>query len=177
MSHPGIHLAEPGMYGVAIRHNFETAHRLPNLGGKCRNLHGHSWMATITATAPALTADGTVVEFAVFKGTLRHWIDTYLDHGTMLGDKDPLVRALDDEGSKLLVFGRPQPKPRNGSPCIPAMAEHLDWPTVENVAILLRWAAEGCLATLPPGSQAGGVTVTGVHVAETAVNAATWTAQ
>jgi 6-pyruvoyltetrahydropterin/6-carboxytetrahydropterin synthase len=170
-------------HAITVRHNFETAHRLPHLGGKCRNLHGHSWVATVSVAANNLSGDGTVVEFGRFKSCLRGWIDTHLDHGTMLGHRDPLVRPIEDDGGKLVVFGRgPRAGEQRPLPVgdvdaeLPELVEHLEWPTVENVAVLLQRVAERCLATLP-GVRAIGAHVDGVHVTETAVNAAIWKAQ
>lgn len=140
------------LHTITARHNFETAHRLPHLGNsKCRNLHGHSWWATVTVTAPTLSPQGTVVEFGAFKQQMRTWIDTYLDHGAMLGRADPLLDALLGDNSKVFVFDA--------------------WPTVEAVAVLLAdQAAEWLLHADAPA----GTTVARVHVAETHVNTAEW---
>lgn len=138
--------------GVCVKHNFETAHRLPQLGGKCFNLHGHSWWTEITVAAPALDNNGIVVEFGAFKKLVREWIDTHLDHGAMLGTDDPLLAVLRDEGSKVFEFED-------------------RWPTVEATAELLASIASGILATVP---HAPGARVVGVTVRETAVNEAAW---
>lgn len=135
---------------VSVRHNFETAHRLPHLSGKCESLHGHSWWAEFTVTAPELAA-GTVVEFGAFKRELRAWIDQHLDHGTMLGPGDPLLPVLRAENCKVY--------------------EVEGWPTVENVAELLALVAADVLTDLV---RAPGAHVSRVRVSETHVNAATW---
>ncbi|MGW4694852.1 6-pyruvoyl trahydropterin synthase family protein [Kitasatospora cineracea] len=150
---------------VTVRHNFETAHRLPHLSGKCENLHGHSWWAEITVAAPVLAA-GTVVEFGAFKRALREWIDTFLDHGAMLGANDPLAPVLAGQGSKLFRFGADDPTEQEQH------AAGLLWPSVEAVAELLSRVAAEALHTLP---RAAGAYVSHVRVAETAVNAASWT--
>lgn len=137
---------------VSVRHNFETAHRLPHLSGKCENLHGHSWWVEVTVTAAQLAA-GTVVEFGAYKRELRRWIDQNLDHGTMLGPGDPLLPLLRAEGCKVYAVQ--------------------DWPTVENVAGLLADVARLILDDLV---RAPGAYVSRVHLAETHVNAATWEA-
>jgi 6-pyruvoyltetrahydropterin/6-carboxytetrahydropterin synthase len=140
---------------VAVRHNFETAHRLPHIGGKCFNLHGHSWWTEITVAAPALNADGLVVEFGAFKRGVREWIDTHLDHGAMLGTGDPLLAVLRAEGSKVFEFEDA-------------------WPTVEATAELLASVASGILARVP---HADGARVLRVDLQETAVNKASWTGE
>jgi len=138
-------------HAVTVRHNFETAHRLPHLPGKCVSLHGHSWWAEITVTAPALES-GLVVEFGPFKRAVRVWIDEHLDHGVMLGPDDPLLPILRTHGKVYEVPG---------------------WPTVENVAALLADVGADALHKL---RRAPGAGVTRVHVQETHVNAATWNA-
>lgn len=143
------------MNSVSVKHNFETAHRLPHIGGKCFNLHGHSWWTEITVEAPALDADGMVVEFGAFKRGIREWIDTHLDHGAMLGTADPLLTVLRSEGSKVFEF--------EGS-----------WPTVEATAELLASIAAGILSRV---QHAEGARVVSVDVRETAVNAASWTGE
>lgn len=150
---------------VTIAHNFETGHRLPILPGKCQNLHGHSWWAEITVTAPA-TAGGVVVEFGKFKKAMRGWIDTYLDHGLMLGAADPLLPHLRAEG-KVFVFDT------DTSQVSSEYTMGLAWPTVENVATMLARVAA---AQLDGIERAPGTAVTSVTVRETHVNAATWTA-
>jgi 6-pyruvoyltetrahydropterin/6-carboxytetrahydropterin synthase len=136
---------------VTVRHNFETAHRLPHLPGKCQALHGHSWWAEVTVAAPALSPDGLVVEFGPLKKQLRAWIDEHLDHGAMLGAADPLLPVLRAHGSKVY--------------------EIEEWPTVEATAELLAHVAQAVLEDLV---RAEGAHVSRVHVAETHVNAATW---
>ncbi|MBV2365563.1 6-pyruvoyl tetrahydropterin synthase family protein [Streptomonospora nanhaiensis] len=151
-------------HAVAVRHNFETAHRLPHLAGKCENLHGHSWWAEVTVTAPRL-AEGTVVEFGSFKAGLRSWIDTQLDHGAMLGSADPLAKLLPDHGCKVFRFGAADPRPAE------RFARDLAYPTVEAVAELVARVAADLLAALPC---APGARVSAVCVSETHVNTAQW---
>lgn len=145
---------------ITIRHNFESGHRLPVLGGKCQNLHGHSWWAEVTVSARPGTAPATVVEFGAYKAGLREWIDTHLDHGLMLGKDDPLARILPEFG-KAFIFDADAD----------GLTKGLAWPTVENVALLLRRVASDCLDVTPrsPGSR-----VSEVRVSETHVNAAHW---
>lgn len=155
-----------GKSAVTVLHNFETGHRLPHLGGKCRNLHGHSWWGEITVTAP-LDADGTVVEFGALKAAIRGWVDTHLDHGLMLGALDLLVPAVQADGSKLFRFGAADPTEAE------KLAADLAWPTVENVAVLLARVAGQQLATFADDVSRLGE-VTNVIVRETHVNRAEW---
>ncbi|WP_103344075.1 6-pyruvoyl trahydropterin synthase family protein [Amycolatopsis sp. CA-126428] len=138
---------------VTIAHNFETAHRLPHLPGKCTSLHGHSWWAEITVTAADVDPNGVVVEFGPLKKALRGWIDEHFDHGVLLGPDDPLVPLLREHGCKV--------------------TEVPGWPTVENVAAHLAAVAAGLLAEL---ERVPGARVTAVEVRETHVNRAGWSA-
>lgn len=147
---------------VVVKHNFETAHRLPFLDGKCVNLHGHSWWAEVTLFGD-VDRDGILVDFATIKRGLRDWIDAALDHGTMLGYDDPLIVPLTRAGCKVFVFD-----PTVG-PCARRVSPNLrplHWPTVENVAELIRRITLGLIANLD------GLSVH-VRVEETHVNAAT----
>ncbi|WP_343238562.1 6-carboxytetrahydropterin synthase [Streptomyces sp. SID13031] len=152
---------------MTVRHNFETAHRIPVLGGKCQNLHGHSWWCEITVSASE-TADGTVIEFGVLKREIRAWIDSWLDHGAMLGYSDPLYTALSAEGCKVFRFGA-------GAASSPPERYALDlaWPTVENVAQLLANVARDIITSVPHAASSW---LSAVKVNETHVNAASWTA-
>lgn len=145
---------------VLVDHNFETAHRLPHLPGKCQSLHGHSWRAKIAVAGPPgeWPPEGVLADFGALKTCLRGWIDTRLDHGTMLGADDPLGVPLTHHGTKLFLF--------DGD----GLCDGLWWPTVENVAELLRRVTNDALAT---GQWAGsGLRCRRVRVQETHVNAA-----
>jgi 6-pyruvoyltetrahydropterin/6-carboxytetrahydropterin synthase len=150
---------------ITVRHNAEAAHRLPLLGGKCTNLHGHSWLIEVTIYG-AVDADGVLIEFATAKRIIRDWIDTHLDHGAMLGADDPLVPVLREQGCRVFVF---DPADTAG-PCAAGAygitdRRALPWPTVENVAELVR--------RVVIAEVLGGVGIVDVTVTETAVNAAT----
>lgn len=136
---------------VTVKHNFETAHRLPHIEGKCQSLHGHSWWVEMTASSSRLALGGILTEFGPFKAQLRSWIDEHLDHGAMLGPEDPLISVLQDEGSKVHVMDR--------------------WPTVENVAAMLAERGQLILEELVHAPRA---MVTRCVVRETHVNEAAW---
>jgi 6-pyruvoyltetrahydropterin/6-carboxytetrahydropterin synthase len=131
---------------LSVRHNFETGHRLPHLGGKCGSLHGHSWWAEVEVSAELDEESAILVEYGQLKALIREWIDTHLDHGLMLGTEDPLRELLAEHGK---------------------VYELAPWPTVERVAGHL---AEVC-QELVDSAQLG-VQVSRVRVTETGVNAA-----
>jgi 6-pyruvoyltetrahydropterin/6-carboxytetrahydropterin synthase len=156
----------PTTHRITIEHTFETAHRLPHLGGQCTSLHGHSWRVAVPVLAPSLdSTDLTVVEFDALKTGVRHWINTYLDHGTMLGAHDPLVDPLVAAGCKVFRFGGDRADVTEAE----VVAADLAWPTVEAVAVLLRLISHIVLTGLP---HASGARVGRVFVRETQVNTA-----
>jgi 6-pyruvoyltetrahydropterin/6-carboxytetrahydropterin synthase len=118
-----------GSVSVSISHNFETAHRLPFLGGKCTNWHGHSWNVDVSienvAFDEGIDGNGISIEFGLVKAAILGWIDNTLDHGTMIGFKDPMFDAFERDGGKLFVFGD------YGD------YKALPWPTVEAVTCML----------------------------------------
>ncbi len=147
------------MFTATLTHTFHAGHRLPQLGGKCVNLHGHSWTAAVTIAAPDLDHHGVIVEFGAFKERMRDFIDQHLDHVVLMGAGDGLRRVLDAHGQRIFVFGP-------GGDYEPAA-----WPTVEAVAAMIADHAHTWLAdiTIDPGAVVAQVTVR-----ETEHNAATW---
>ncbi len=144
------------MKTVTVRHNFETAHRLygQGPGGKCWNLHGHSfWVEAEVGGEP--NRDGMIVEYGALKKALRGWVDEHLDHGTVLNALDPLANALKEQDCKMLLL------PGND-------------PTVEALAGVLGGQLYAILRNLPDALKGHDVHPVRVTVFETHVNAATW---
>jgi 6-pyruvoyltetrahydropterin/6-carboxytetrahydropterin synthase len=153
---------------TTLTHRWEASHRLPQLDGKCRSLHGHSWRTKVTLGFPELDENGIGVEFSAYKRELRDWIDTHLDHGSMLSGIDPLVPLLNDAFGyemKIFRFGIDDPADEE------AWAKDLTWPTVESVAVLLYRVAEASLISIP---HVDGLRVVKVKVQETATNSHTY---
>lgn len=63
---------------------FEAAHTLPHHDGKCRRLHGHSWVGRIYVKGERLVESGTkqgmVVDYGEIKQYIKPLLDGYLDH-------------------------------------------------------------------------------------------------
>lgn len=160
------------IHELKVRHNFETAHRLPQLGGKCTSLHGHSWHAELTVGADQVGADGIIADVSAIKKVWRGWIDEELDHGTMLAAVDPLIDPLKQAGCKVFRFGAhlglwTGPGTLGGE----VFARGLPYPSMELVAELLyNMAAELVTPLLP-----GGAAVVSVHVQEKHDNFCTFT--
>lgn len=118
--------------------------------------------------APSLSDQATVVEFGALKAGIRRWIDTHLDHGTMLGVHDALAEPLAAAGCKVFCFGAGPACPADQAE---ALAADLAWPTVEAVAVLVWRMSQSVLAGLPC---AAGARVGRVLVRETDLNSATY---
>lgn len=104
------------------RIQFCAGHRVMGHENKCAHLHGHNYVALITAQAEQLDGIGRVIDFSVLKDKLGGWIDQYWDHGFILYGEDQV--ALD----ALKHFVEPQKLY-----CLPTN------PTAENLAdYLLR---------------------------------------
>ncbi|NES85613.1 MAG: 6-carboxytetrahydropterin synthase QueD [Moorea sp. SIO2B7] len=63
---------------------FEAAHSLPNHDGKCRRLHGHSWVGRIYLQGNQLISEGAkqgmIMDFADIKQYIQPLLDNFLDH-------------------------------------------------------------------------------------------------
>lgn len=63
---------------------FEAAHRLPHHDGKCRRLHGHSWVGRVYIKGDGLVAEGSkqgmVMDYGDIKKYITPLLDNYLDH-------------------------------------------------------------------------------------------------
>lgn len=104
------------MITVHKEFKWEAAHRLiQDYPGKCKNLHGHSYVAKVVMTPnpssvhknEGLDKFGFVKDFGDFK-PLKDWIDTNLDHATLVSvDDRALIAHLEDLQSKAFIFHHP----------------------------------------------------------------------
>jgi 6-pyruvoyltetrahydropterin/6-carboxytetrahydropterin synthase len=69
---------------LAKKFTFEAAHYLPHHDGKCRRLHGHSWVGYVYCQGSALQTEGSkqgmVLDYSTLKQYLNPLVDDYLDH-------------------------------------------------------------------------------------------------
>lgn len=129
-------------YGSAtLSFEFEAAHRQPEVGGKCSNMHGHSWKLLVTLFnrdhVGGVNDLGLSVEFSTVKAVIRNWIDFYFDHATLIGTSDPLLEPLLDEGCKVFIFGELSSNSITANEIDNRYYEALPWPSVEAVAFCL----------------------------------------
>jgi 6-pyruvoyltetrahydropterin/6-carboxytetrahydropterin synthase len=63
---------------------FEAAHHLPAHDGKCRRVHGHSWVGVIEVQGDTLHTSGPkagmVVDFYDLNAAVEPIVEAYLDH-------------------------------------------------------------------------------------------------
>lgn len=65
---------------VRRRFPFEAAHVLPDHPGKCRNLHGHSYVLHVTVDRPVAPGTGMAIDFGDLKRIVREHVVDVLDH-------------------------------------------------------------------------------------------------
>ncbi len=75
------------------RLQFAMGHRVHGHEGKCRHLHGHNFVAFVTAEAEELDAVGRVIDFGVLKERVGGWIDREWDHGFVVWEDDAEARG------------------------------------------------------------------------------------
>lgn len=80
---------------------FEGAHALVGYDGKCRRIHGHSYILQITlsGTPVCCTAhpkDGMVMDFTDLKAIVDDKLLSWLDHSLLLRRDAPLAAALQE---------------------------------------------------------------------------------
>lgn len=68
---------------ITKQFRFEAAHRLEGHDGKCRNLHGHSYLLEVTVTGPVVQGgptDGMVMDFGDLSDVVNEQIIKQWDH-------------------------------------------------------------------------------------------------
>lgn len=105
------------VYKVSVEIQFDAAHRLFDYEGKCHNLHGHTYFATIEVACGELISPGIVVDFGVLKKVVKSWVNGFWDHATILWKDDPLVQILEDQSLRVYRM--------DNEPTAENMAEHL----------------------------------------------------
>lgn len=75
------------------RYQFCAGHRVHGHENKCAQIHGHNYVAMITARADddGLDDIGRVIDFSVLKEKIGGWIDCHWDHQFIAWEKDDLL--------------------------------------------------------------------------------------
>lgn len=141
---------------ISRRIEWDMAHRLgPACTTKCKNLHGHRYVAIATLAAQTTDDLGMVLDFGDAIKAMKGFIDGSLDHACVVDRGDhALLEFLEDQGDKRC---------------------EVDFPTtVEN---LCAWIAERFQEAFDQleGTAARGVKLVGLRVYETPNCHADWT--
>jgi len=90
------------------------AHRLLNHKGKCARLHGHNARIRISIEGPVIKDEsrpdnGMVMDFGDLDDGIGKWLNSTLDHHTILEVGDPVINALVECGDSdsLVVIDMP----------------------------------------------------------------------
>lgn len=160
---------------LVVRHNIEVAHRLFELeGDKCQQIHGHSCWVEMKLHGH-VNSKGILegLSFGEIKKAFRTHLDTNFDHHLLLNEKDPWAGRLFREVPQEWVEADTGLGPRtaygvdtNTNGYLPGLQTVPGDPSTENIA---RWIANWAVDTfhLPVD----------VHVQETHVNGAGWSAR
>ena len=78
---------------------FEGAHALPGYDGKCRNIHGHSYIMYVTVKGEPTNGtnspkEGMVVDFKNLKDIVNENIIDKFDHALIMHTASPLSQEL-----------------------------------------------------------------------------------
>lgn len=89
------------MFTLRKKFTFEAAHFLPEHDGKCKRLHGHSFVGWIEVSGKDLEPEGPkagmVVDFGDLGVAMKPLLDEYLDHHCLnetLGLQSPTSEAI-----------------------------------------------------------------------------------
>lgn len=90
---------------IASRHqDIDTGHRVPEQGGACERLHGHSYRTHFhCARGSELNAIGMVLDFGVMKTHLCEWLLTHWDHRMLIWEEDPFLPGLQQVSLESIV--------------------------------------------------------------------------
>ena len=90
---------------------FETGHALYGYDGKCRNVHGHSYMLSVTVIGIPISDQnhvkhGMVIDFGDLKKIVKEEVVDPFDHATVFNGHTPhveLARELEIRGHKIIL--------------------------------------------------------------------------
>lgn len=100
---------------------FDSAHRLMDYEGKCKNVHWHTYKVLVTIGTEELNSIGMVKDFWDMK-FIKEWLDENWDHAYIARNDDEVYQELVKRGQR--VFG-------------------MSWnPTAENMCNVLRKVVE-----------------------------------
>jgi len=78
---------------IAKEFRWEMGHRLPNHGGACRNVHGHSYRMVVEVEGGVNPETGMILDFADISAKVKPLLQE-LDHAFLCQESDTEVREL-----------------------------------------------------------------------------------
>lgn len=133
---------------TAVRRlTFCAGHRVHLHESKCRNLHGHNYVAFFHAEASTGLDDlGRVIDFGVLKQRFGTWLEEQWDHGFVLWDQDgealDLVARI--EGQKLYRLGSNPTAENMALHLLHDVAPALMQDTGVTITRIVLWETENC---------------------------------
>lgn len=95
------------MYKVTKQMRTETAHRLDGHPGRCKNIHGHSYLWEVSLETPQLSLSGMVEDFSDLKRHMNDIIDPF-DHCLVLEESVEAEAIMDClAGSRMMTMECP----------------------------------------------------------------------
>ncbi len=87
---------------------FEGAHALLNYDGKCRHIHGHSYILYVTvkgspADDPDSHKDGMLMDFTDLKSIVNNNIIEKFDHALLLRRNSPLAEEITEQYRNVII--------------------------------------------------------------------------
>lgn len=122
---------------------FSSAHRLQNDPGKCKNLHGHNYVAYVTVTGQ-VGKDGVIAYFKEIKEAIWEYTKNFLDHAAILEQGDPLIVLLNKMGMSVVSL----PYPPTTENIARSIKENIGMPAGVKITEIKVWEDEDQLATI-----------------------------
>ena len=107
---------------------FEGAHALTGYDGKCRHIHGHSYILYVTVKGTPSNPDGTpksgmLIDFTDLKRIVNDHIIDVFDHSLILRESAPLAAEIPDPALRRY---HPRPAARRSTPALAPPARDSD---------------------------------------------------
>lgn len=137
------------------RIQFCAGHRVMGHENKCAHMHGHNYVAFITARGEELDDKGRVIDFSVIKERVGGWIDTFWDHGMILNseDRNAIAAAIsvvpnNTSKQKLYLLSAENPTAECLAKHLLDISNDLFKGTGVEVIEVTIWETENCYATV-----------------------------
>lgn len=93
---------------ITRRFEWDMGHRIPRHGGKCKNFHGHRYVADVSLydqvnQDESSASFGMVVDFGKIKAEIGEFIDNEWDHVMMLWEDDEAAIYVAQTGTRIVL--------------------------------------------------------------------------